>query len=112
MRAHGAVASRAYDDDKLVQAALADWRTAPVTPRVRAMLGFLEKLVQAPESLTPADATTLRDSGLSDAAIEDAIHVCALFSVYTRLADSFVFDIPDDAGFAQSASMLLKRGYG
>lgn len=75
------------------------------------MLGFLEKLVQAPETLTAADARAVRQAGLSEAAIEDAIHVCTLFSVYTRLADSFVFDIPDDTGFAQSASMLLKRGY-
>jgi hypothetical protein len=34
-----------------------------------------------------------------------------LFSVYDRLADSFGFDIPDEKGFAQSATMLLKRGY-
>ena len=75
------------------------------------MLGFLEKLVLAPESLAAVDARALREAGLSDAAIEDAIHVCTLFSVYTRLADSFKFDIPPEAGFAQSATMLLKRGY-
>lgn len=95
----------------MVQAVLHDWRTAPVEPRLRAMLGFVEKLTLAPETVTVSDARALRDAGLSHTAIEDAIHVCALFSVYDRLADAFEFHIPDDAGFAQSASMLLKRGY-
>ena len=75
------------------------------------MLGFLEKLTLAPESVTAADVRPLREQGLSDSAIEDAIHVCTLFNVYDRLADSFQFDIPDAKGFDISASMLLKRGY-
>jgi uncharacterized peroxidase-related enzyme len=95
----------------LVRAALADWRSAPVNARLRAMLGFLEKLTLTPESITAADARQLRAAGLSEAAIEDAIHVCTIFNVYDRLADSFNFHIPDEKGFAKSASMLLKRGY-
>lgn len=79
--------------------------------RTLAMLGFIEKLTLAPETLSAADVRPLREAGLSDAAIEDAIHVCAVFSVFDRLADSFAFDIPDERGFAISASMLLKRGY-
>lgn len=75
------------------------------------MLGFLEKLTLAPESLTAGDVAPLRRAGLSDAAIEDAIHVCALFNVYDRLADSFEFHIPDATGFEQSARRLLNRGY-
>jgi alkylhydroperoxidase family enzyme len=90
---------------------LDDWRTAPIDERLRVMLGFIEKLTLEPEALTPEDARPLRAAGLSEAAIEDGIHVCTLFSVYDRLADSFEFDIPDKKGFAQSATMLLKRGY-
>jgi uncharacterized peroxidase-related enzyme len=94
-----------------VDAALADWRSAPLSERVKAMLGFLEKMTLAPETLTAADVKPLRAAGLSDDAIEDAIHACALFNVYDRLADSFKFEIPNDAAFAMSATMLLKRGY-
>lgn len=75
------------------------------------MLGFLEKLTLDPEALTSADLAPLRAAGLSDAAIEDAIHVNALFSVYTRLADTFEFDIPPAEGFEQSATRLLRQGY-
>jgi uncharacterized peroxidase-related enzyme len=95
----------------MVQAVLDDWRTAPVQPRLRSMLCFLEKLTLDPAAVTAADVRPLREVGLSDAAIEDAIHVCTLFNVYDRLADALEFDVPDEQGFAMSATMLLKRGY-
>ena len=94
-----------------MRAVLQDWRSAPIDERTRAMLAFIEKLTLTPDSLTAADVSPLRQAGLSDAAIEDAIHVCTLFNVYDRLADAFEFDIPDDAGFEQSATNLLRRGY-
>jgi uncharacterized peroxidase-related enzyme len=108
---HGAVASRAYGDEALVRAVLDDWRSAPVDARLRAMLGFLEKMTLEPEQLSAADARTVRAAGVSATAMEDAIQVAALFNIYDRLADSFEFEIPDQAAFEMSATMLLKRGY-
>ena len=75
------------------------------------MIGFLEKLTLDPESVSAADVVPLRAARVSDAAIEDGIHVCTLFNVYDRLADSFAFQIPDSSGFAMSATRLLRRGY-
>jgi uncharacterized peroxidase-related enzyme len=94
-----------------VRAVLDDWRSAPVDARMRATLGFLEKLTLEPERVTAADVEPLRAAGLSDEAIEDAIHVCVLFNIYDRLADTLEFDIPPAEGFSQGAEMLLKRGY-
>jgi uncharacterized peroxidase-related enzyme len=94
-----------------VDAVLGDWRVAPVNERMRAMLGFIEKLTLEPDGVTAADVAPLRQAGLSQEAIEDAIHVCTLFNVYDRLADAFEFDIPDAHGFAMSATSLLRRGY-
>jgi alkylhydroperoxidase family enzyme len=91
---------------------LEDWQAAPLEPQVKAMVGFLEKLMRDPDAVTAADIVPLREAGLSDRAIEDAIHVSAQFHIYTRLADTFEFDIPSAKGFAQGAGMLLKRGYG
>ena len=94
-----------------MDAVLANWQTAPVDPRVRAMLGFLEKLTLEPQAVASADIGPLRAAGLTDAAIEDAINVCALFNMYDRVADALQFAIPDAKGFAVSAKMLLTRGY-
>ena len=90
---------------------LADWRTASIDDRLRTTLGFLEKLTLRPNDVRPADLAPLRAAGASDAAIEDAINVCALFNIYDRLADALGWYLPDRAGYAASAENLMKRGY-
>ena len=95
----------------MVEAVLADWRTAPIEPKLCAMLGFLEKLTLEPAEVGPADVVPLRAAGLSDAAIEDAIHACVLFNVYDRMADSLNFHLPGPRGMAASGRSLMKRGY-
>ena len=94
-----------------MRAALDDWRTAPLDPGLRATLHFLEKLTLTPADVGPADVDPLRAAGVSDEAIEDAIHVCALFNIYDRLADTFAFAVPGPEVFRRQAAMLLKRGY-
>lgn len=94
-----------------MKAVLDDWRSAPVEPKLRAALAFVEKLTLDPAAVGPTDVAPMRAQGISDGAIEDAIHACVLFNVYDRLADAFEFDIPDDHAFAMGATMLLKRGY-
>ena len=98
-------------NDALVNAVLDDWRSAPVEPKLRATLAFIEKLTLDPAAVTPADIAPLREQGLSDAAIEDPIHACTLFNIYDRLADSLEFDIPDAHAFEMGAVSLIKRGY-
>ena len=88
-----------------------DWRSAPLDAKLRATLGFLEKLTLHPHDVRPADIAPLRTAGLSDAAIEDAINVCALFNIYDRLADALGWYLPDKGGYAASAGNLMKRGY-
>ena len=75
------------------------------------MLGFLEKLTLRPNEVRPADVAPLRAAGLSDDAIEDAIHVCALFNIYDRLADALEWHLPGPDGYAASGRSLLQRGY-
>jgi len=95
----------------VVEAVLQDWRTAPIDAKLRAALGFLEKLTLQPDSVHPADVAPLRAAGISDEGIEDAIQVCTLFNVYDRLADAMGWYLPDEAGYAASGRNLMKRGY-
>jgi len=94
-----------------VKAVVSDWRTAPLDAKLRATLGFLEKLTLRPNDVRPADVAPLRAAGISDDAIEDAINVCALFNIYDRLADALGWYLPDHGGYAASADSLMKRGY-
>ena len=101
----------AKGDDQEVQAVLADYRAAPIPEKLRAMLAFLEKLTLHPDEIGPDDVAPLRAAGLSDEEIEDAIHVCALFNLINRVADSLGFELADAKGYQISARMLLTKGY-
>jgi alkylhydroperoxidase family enzyme len=90
---------------------LADWRTAPVSDGLRATLGFLEKLTLRPDELGPADAAEVRAAGVSDEALEDAIHVCALFNMIDRIADALAFHVPAREESERVAPRFFARGY-
>ena len=88
-----------------------DPQAADIRPAVKAMLAFIEKLVRNPDALTAEDADAIRNAGADDDALRSAIYICAGFTTITRLADTFEFAIPPDAGFRAGAKMLLTRGY-
>jgi alkylhydroperoxidase family enzyme len=103
---------KAGQDSALVQAVLADWRTAPVDARLRAVLGFLEKLTLTPGEVTAADVDVLRAAGASDRAVEEAIDVAFGFNLIDRLADVFDFALPTARELKWSQRILLRLGYG
>jgi uncharacterized peroxidase-related enzyme len=108
--AHGAVAAKEIRRSA-VDAALVDFRTAPISENLKATLGFLEILTLRPMELTTEDARAVLRAGVSTEALMDAIAVCALFSIVTRYADALDFAVPTADEFDRAASMLLKRGY-
>ena len=65
----------------------------------------------APAELVPADADLVLSAGVSREALVDAIHVCALFSMIVRLADSLGWDVPPPEAFAARGRVLLESGY-
>ena len=74
-------------------------------------MSLIEKLTLRPDQIEPGDISALRAEGISDEAIEDAIHVTVLFNIIDRIADSLGFEIPTAEGFARAADVLLKKGY-
>jgi len=111
VQAHGAVASHALKEDEVIQAVLEDWRTAPIPEKLRVTLGFLEKMTLHPQELGPADVVPLRQAGLSDEEIADAIHVCANFNLINRLADALGWKMQTEVAIHRYADLLLKIGY-
>ncbi len=94
-----------------MEAVLENFESAPIDKKIKEMLRFIEKMTLRPEELSAEDAQRLREVGLSDAAIKDAIGVAFAFNLIDRLADSFAFEVPSADFFAKGAPMLLKRGY-
>lgn len=98
-------------DAHLVEAILDDWRTAPISEKLRATLGFLEKLTLTPAEVSPADIEPMRSMGVTDQGIAEAIQVCFLFNVVDRLADAFDFEIPSADEANRVARILFNFGY-
>ena len=108
--AHGAVAAK-ETPRSVVDAALADFRVAPISERLRATLAFLETLTLRPMELTTEDAKAVLRAGVDAQALTDAIAVGAVFAIVTRYADALDFALPTAREFERAAGMLLKRGY-
>jgi uncharacterized peroxidase-related enzyme len=108
--AHGAVAAKAMKRP-VVDAVLADFRSAPITEALKGALAFLEVVTMRPTELSAEDARKALYSGVTKEALQDAAAVAALFNIITRYADALDFAMPTAAEFDRAADMLLKRGY-
>lgn len=94
-----------------MQAVTDDWRAAPISDRLKAMLGLLEKVTLTPALITPSDVEPLLAAGISKPAIEDALLICACFNIIARIADALNVAIPPSSGFLSTAEYLLEHGY-
>jgi uncharacterized peroxidase-related enzyme len=84
--AHGAILRVRARDTEIADRVAANWRTAPVTERQRAMLAFAVKLARMPEDLDESDFADLRGHGFSDDDIWDIGAVTGFFAFSNRMA--------------------------
>ena len=92
-------------------AVVADWRTAPLRPELRAALAFVEGLTLRPDELAPTDSGAALAAGVSGQALRDAATICALFNMITRLADALGWDVPAWERTLERAPAMLEGGY-
>jgi alkylhydroperoxidase family enzyme len=74
-------------------------------------LGLLEKVTEAPDSITPHDFAALRRRTVSVSAIVNAIYICVGFNVINRIADALDFEVPPGKVFARGAGFMRVFGY-
>ncbi|MGG8410035.1 carboxymuconolactone decarboxylase family protein [Streptomyces sp. 12297] len=107
---HTATAEAFGVPEGLLAAALADLDAAPVDPRLKPVLRYLEILTRTPSRLTPQDAEAVRAAGWDDRALHDAVLVGALFNFMNRMVEGL--GIAGDPAYAPSAADRLHRhGY-
>jgi len=66
---------------------------AAPTPRLRALLQYVERVALQPASVTAEHVQELRAAGLDDRAIHDAAQIAAYFSYINRVADGLGVDL-------------------
>ena len=84
--AHGAILRIRSGDPLISDQIAANWRTAPVSDRHRAMLRFAVKLARTPEAIEDSDYRPLSDHGFSDDDIWEIGAITAFFAMSNRLA--------------------------
>jgi alkylhydroperoxidase family enzyme len=95
-------------DRELARQALEDWRTAPIPPRLRGALGFLEAVTLWPDSVSSADAAA---SGVEPEALREALMVGFAFNVLNRCSDAFDFGTPTPAQARRIGLAIHLLGY-
>ena len=84
--AHSAALRKLTRDPALADAIAADPASAPVEPRVHAMLAYAVKLTVQPREMSEADVRALRDAGWTDEDVMDVAEVTGVFNMSNRMA--------------------------
>ena len=90
---------------------IADYRTAPIDEKLRAVLALLEKVTLTPGAVGPDDVRAVLALGATREQVRDALYVAFLFNTYDRLSDTLGWAIPSERYFTKAGRFLLKKGY-
>jgi uncharacterized peroxidase-related enzyme len=109
-----AAASRVHykGDSGLVDQVLADLHTAPVTPKLRALLTIADKVRRDGRLVQALDVERARAEGADDKAIHDTVLIAAAFCMFNRYVDGLGTWAPRDAAaYEESGLRLANEGY-
>ncbi|MBV8435554.1 MAG: peroxidase-related enzyme, partial [Candidatus Eremiobacteraeota bacterium] len=86
MTAHGAALRILGKDPILAEQIANNWRTAELTPRLRAMLAFASRVNEPGFAATDEEIGAMRAAGFSDDDIWDVAAIAAFFGFSNRMA--------------------------
>jgi uncharacterized peroxidase-related enzyme len=109
---HGAAAANHLGDPSIVEKVKTDFLSAPVSPKLKALLIIAGKVQQDGKLVTETDVQAARTLGATDIEIHDTVLIAAAFSMYNRYVDGLgtVQPINPDM-YAQMGKHLAEQGY-
>jgi uncharacterized peroxidase-related enzyme len=110
---HSAAAAHHMDGCyDVVDAVKRDPASAPVTPKLRALLGIAAKVQQSGKQVTAGDIEAARGAGATDVEIHDAVLIAAAFCMFNRYVDGLATLTPTDpALYDQMGQRMAREGY-
>ena len=110
---HRAAAAHHMDGDyTVVDAVRADYESAPVSAKLKALLGIAAKVQQGGTCVTSADVERARGEGATDVEIHDTVLIAAAFCMFNRYVDGLGALTPTDAvGYRERARYVAEHGY-
>ena len=110
---HSAFAAAQLDEGmSLVDQVRRDIDTAPVSPKMRALLHIAGAVQAGGRSVTPELIEAARSAEASDVEIHDTVLIAAAFCMYNRYVDGLgTFAPQDPAAYAAAAEHIVTHGY-
>ncbi len=109
---HGAAAACHMGEDDVVRRVKTDFESAPVAPKLKALLAIAGKVQRDGKLVTAEDIERARREGASDLEIHDTVLIAAAFCMYNRYVDGLDSWQPrDDGMYAQMGQHSAEHGY-
>ncbi len=110
---HRAVAAHYLDGNyDLVESIRADYRNAPVSSRLNALLTIATKVQESGKSVRQEDIARARCDGATDLEIHDTVLIAAAFCMFNRYVDGLATFTPTDPKLHdEMGAGMAKQGY-
>jgi uncharacterized peroxidase-related enzyme len=96
----------------LVDAVRADYMTAPVSDKLKALLTIADRVQRSGRDVTEQDVRAARAQGATDIEIHDTVLIAAAFSMFNRYVDGLGTWAPRDAElYDQMGLRMARQGY-
>jgi uncharacterized peroxidase-related enzyme len=111
---HGEIAVCYLDGDHaLVDAVRRNYKEAPISEKLKALLQIAGKVQKSGKSVLPEDIENARQQGASDRDIHDTVLIAAAFCLFNRYVDGLATIAPQDlSSYPLRARQIVENGYG
>jgi uncharacterized peroxidase-related enzyme len=107
-----AAAHHAGGSYELVDAVLTDPQSAPVSPKLKALLRIAAKVQEGGRRVTREDVAAARAHGATDLEIHDTVLIAAAFCMYNRYVDGLAMNTPTDPNaYDEMGARMAHQGY-
>jgi len=110
---HAAAARELFGDErKVVDCVIEDVESAPLTPKMKALLNIAGKVQQNGKDVLPEDVAEARKHGAVDRDIHDTVLIAAAFSMFNRYVDGLASLTPTDPkAYEEMGKRMSTLGY-
>ncbi len=110
---HGAAAAQQLPGgEEVVEQATKEVASAPLSDKMKALLGIAAKVQQGGKHVTTEDVAQARETGATDLEIHDTVLIAAAFCMFNRYVDGLATFAPEDPDFYRARGALLaEHGY-
>jgi uncharacterized peroxidase-related enzyme len=97
---------------EIVDAVKRDYQSAPVSPKLKALLAIAGKVRESGTQVTTADVERARGEGATDREIHDAVLIAAAFCMFNRYVDGLATLTPtDEQAYDMMGQRMAQEGY-